>query len=48
MKINSVIRFLDEQVWKDPPAKCFLSHLNCACNNSVFSNTNYILREDTA
>ena len=52
MGINSVIKLLDERASKDPPRQCVIKALQLClnCNNSIFSNTNYIQTwlDDTA
>ena len=44
MEIDSVIKFLDERMCKDPPTQCVIEALELClnCSNSVFNNTNYI------
>ena len=50
MEINSVKNFLDERACKDPPKQCVIEALGLclSCNNSSFSNTNYIQTDGTA
>ena len=52
MGINSVIKLLDKRASKDPPTQCIIKALQLClnCNNSIFSNTNYIQTwpDDTA
>ena len=50
MGINSVKKFLDERVCKDPPTQCVTEALELClnCKNSVFHNTNYIQTDGTA
>ena len=50
MGINSVKKFLDERVYKDPPTQCVIEALELclSCNKSVFNNTNYIQIDGSA
>ena len=50
MEVNSVKNFLDERACKDPPTQCVIEALGLclSCNNSPFSNTNYIQTDGTA
>ena len=50
MRINSVKKFSDERACKDPHTQCIIEALELclSCNNSIFKNTNYIHRDDTA
>ena len=50
MGINSVKKFLDERVYKDPPTQCVIEALELclSCNKSVFNNTNYIQTDGSA